>query len=108
MIGLIICSFARKRRLHEIRCLKRIVCKCSRCKRCWKKAFKDERKFQDNFKGVEYLCNEFYEYRWSPVDYRKNLKKLLINNQCDFCGNVEGLKKCDRCKSVYYCSRKCQ
>merc|ERR1712118_125992 len=83
MIGCIILQFARKKRLHEVRRLKRLTKKLPLCNTCWRNAFKCEMKFQKNFQSMEDFRKHFLVE--NPMDYRSELKDVLEEKTCAHC-----------------------
>jgi hypothetical protein len=70
--------------------------------------------------GVEptgYLKNlkkfKGYEFINTRIQFGKSFEHIFkshLNNspQCSVCGKLGDLKKCSRCKRVYYCTKECQ
>ncbi len=60
----------------------------------------------DSINVLANKCQEIYDAYLNSVELWKNNE--LIHKQCLNCNNKEKLKKCSKCKSVYFCNQECQ
>jgi hypothetical protein len=48
------------------------------------------------------------QYKCARDDWLSSISSQCDTNACLYCNNKENLKRCSKCKSVYFCDKKCQ